>query len=244
METYAFCCQHVSMQACTSPAPGYALPRSHWVRKITPNHKHRGAYPAHPALQGQALLLTYLGLPDWPACSKPQWTSTASCHPNRHMLARVPCHLPQPLVPSGPLLWSSSHSGCHHGVLGPSVIGGTSVDTSVPTAALPGFHLSELMARPTRWPFGHSDSRPTGLLPSPGRPPQSLSDAYKWAPVHERMMHAPSIPLSLPPGAHATSPCQVLPLLPRSRLLSLGALLPKLGAKFRAQSSLPPGHLP
>lgn len=42
-----------------------------------------------------------------------------------------------------------------------------------------------------------------------GRPPQSMSDAYKRGPVHERRVHAPSIPLLLPSGAHVTSPCQV-----------------------------------
>lgn len=71
-----------------------------------------GAYPAHPALQGQALLHTLVlqtgqlasnhSGPQRPAATPPD-----TCWPR-------PCHLSQPLVPSGSPLWSSSHSGCHH----------------------------------------------------------------------------------------------------------------------------------
>lgn len=68
--------------------PGYPLPRGHWDRKITPDHRALWCLPSPPC-SARPGAVTYLGLPVWPACSKPQWTSTASCHPTRHMLAQA-----------------------------------------------------------------------------------------------------------------------------------------------------------
>lgn len=93
------------------------------------------------------------------------------------------------------------------GALGPSVIGDTSVDTFCLRCCTPW--VSELMTPPGRWPSGHFHSHSNRAASFTGQPPHSMSDAYKRAPVHERRMHAPSIPLFLPPGAHTTSPCQV-----------------------------------
>lgn len=147
------------MQALISPAPGYALPRSHWVRKITPNHRAPWCPPSPPCsakarhcYSHTLVFQTGQLAPNHSGPQQPAATPPDTCW----LLCLVFCH--SRWCPVDPHYDLPPTVVAITGVLGPLVIGGTSVATSVPTAALPGSHPSELMARPRRWPFGHSDS--------------------------------------------------------------------------------------
>jgi hypothetical protein len=158
------------------PLPEDSPPRGHWVRKVTPDHglalNHRGTSTLVPHM------LTWKGA---------------------GTVLSPPICLSQMLEPSGPPVWSFTHSCFHHWGLGDQVFIYRQHNCGCPHS---GSHPSEHTVLKVRWPsasfFGASTCK-------------------EQAPGNERMNQVPSIPLFLPPRSTTSVPtrsCLCSPVAP------------------------------